>query len=178
MLAWLGPAMRDRPDYQQSRFVEEFAEEEGRAALLEDRKKSQRSGESDDQVYIENLRKQFENNVQLQESVWRLLKYVIVNLGIWTQRANSDCIVQQRTQHSITQFEKACCSSVNTCTSQLMLASKLLSVCLHWYKIFLKTCQNHLHLRLQFSNWTSLSRWRMQRRRRNLVSVKNARIYK
>ncbi|KAI8141998.1 hypothetical protein BJV82DRAFT_616718 [Fennellomyces sp. T-0311] len=73
MLAWLGPAMRDRPDFQQNRFVEEFAEEEGRATLLDDKRQSKRSGEPDDQVYIENLRKQFENNVQLQESVWRLL---------------------------------------------------------------------------------------------------------
>ncbi|KAI9278501.1 hypothetical protein BDA99DRAFT_8605 [Phascolomyces articulosus] len=72
MLAWLGPAMRDKPDLLQNRFVEEFAEEEGRPSMLEDRLQQSKK-ENDDQIYIENLRRQFEDNMELQENVWRLL---------------------------------------------------------------------------------------------------------
>ena len=79
MLAWLGPAMRDKPDLIQNRFVEEFAEEEGNTSMLEDRRRQQQQQQSqkkknDDQIHIENLRRQFENNMELQENIWRLLK--------------------------------------------------------------------------------------------------------
>ncbi|KAI9479594.1 hypothetical protein BDB00DRAFT_173553 [Zychaea mexicana] len=73
MLAWLGPAMRDKQEVTQSRFVEEFAEEEGRGSLLEERQLSQKANENEDEVYIENLRRQFEDNMELQENIWRLL---------------------------------------------------------------------------------------------------------
>lgn len=73
MLAWLGPAMRDKPELNRHRFVEEFAEEEGRAVLLHEGRK-QRNMEPDDRVYIENLREQFEGNLELQQGIWDLLK--------------------------------------------------------------------------------------------------------
>ncbi|KAG2226887.1 hypothetical protein INT45_010166, partial [Circinella minor] len=78
MLVWLGPAMRDKPDLIQNRFVEEFAEEEGNSSMLEDRRRQQQQQQSqkkknDDQIHIENLRRQFENNMELQENIWRLL---------------------------------------------------------------------------------------------------------
>lgn len=75
MLACLGPAMRDTPEVSHNRFVEEFSEEEGKAALLDSNMDGpSASSEPDDQVYIENLRKQFENDIHLRDNIWELLK--------------------------------------------------------------------------------------------------------
>lgn len=73
MLTWLGPAMRLKSEMPQNRFVEEFAEEEGRAVILDDKRHS-KSKEPAEQIYIENLRKQFESNVELQDAIWKMLK--------------------------------------------------------------------------------------------------------
>lgn len=74
MLAWLGPAMKEKADVFQNRYVEEFAEEEGRAPLEEDRWKMGKTAESEEIANLENLRKQFENNTELQQDLWNLLK--------------------------------------------------------------------------------------------------------
>ncbi|KAI9312583.1 hypothetical protein BX666DRAFT_1984486 [Dichotomocladium elegans] len=73
MLICLGPAMRNKSNTDENRFVEEFAEEEGKAVILEDRRRLRNRDEQDDQIYIENLRKRFKSNTGLQEAIWKLL---------------------------------------------------------------------------------------------------------
>lgn len=76
MLEWLGLAMKDQGEHYQSfsTVEEEFAEEEGRARTDIEQQKQERTLQQKLQLGIENLRKQFETNTELQKTIWQLLK--------------------------------------------------------------------------------------------------------
>lgn len=74
MLAWLGLAVKEKMSVSHSAGVrEEFAEEEGGAAIENDQQKVQ--GTAQDELYsgIEDLRKRFEANKELQQTLWDML---------------------------------------------------------------------------------------------------------
>lgn len=75
MLAWLGLAMRESSDAPvvTNRFVEEFAEEEGRVVIDDERGPIEKTPQQQFQASIESLRKRFENDTALQENLWNLL---------------------------------------------------------------------------------------------------------
>ncbi|KAF1796919.1 hypothetical protein FB192DRAFT_1291393, partial [Mucor lusitanicus] len=75
MLAWLGLAMRESSDAPvvTNRFVEEFAEEEGRVVIDDERGPVEKTPQQQFQASIESLRKRFENDTVLQENLWNLL---------------------------------------------------------------------------------------------------------
>ncbi|KAK4514480.1 erg10, acetyl-CoA C-acetyltransferase [Mucor velutinosus] len=75
MLAWLGLAMRESSDTPvvTNRFVEEFAEEEGRVVIDDERGPVEKTPQQQFQASIESLRKRFENDTVLQENLWNLL---------------------------------------------------------------------------------------------------------
>ncbi|KAI9256062.1 hypothetical protein EDC94DRAFT_636102 [Helicostylum pulchrum] len=74
MLAWLGLAMKGESDTPtNSRFIEEFAEEEGRVVIDDDRVPVKKTAQQELHSNIENLRKRFENDVELQQDLWNLL---------------------------------------------------------------------------------------------------------
>ncbi|KAF7727505.1 hypothetical protein EC973_007483 [Apophysomyces ossiformis] len=72
-LAWLGLAMKEKTDLSQSRFVEEFAEEEGKVIIDDDRQPFGKTPQQEFQASVENLRKRFENNSELQQNIWDIL---------------------------------------------------------------------------------------------------------
>jgi transcription initiation factor TFIID subunit 2 len=77
MLAWLGLAMKENSGVSSNgsnRFVEEFAEEEGRVVIDDDRSMLKKTAQQEFQTSIENLRKRFENDTMLQQTLWNLLK--------------------------------------------------------------------------------------------------------
>lgn len=77
MLAWLGLAMKENSDvssHGSNRFIEEFAEEEGRVVIDDDRNTLKKTAQQEFQTSIENLRKRFENDTLLQQTLWDLLK--------------------------------------------------------------------------------------------------------
>ncbi|KAI8088239.1 hypothetical protein BDF21DRAFT_378346 [Thamnidium elegans] len=74
MLAWLGLAMKGESDTPtNSRYIEEFAEEEGRVVIDDDRVHVKKTAQQEFHSNIENLRKRFENDVELQQDLWNLL---------------------------------------------------------------------------------------------------------
>ncbi|KAI8388692.1 Bromodomain-containing protein [Radiomyces spectabilis] len=73
MLAWLGLALKDKVDSSQNRFIEEFAEEEGRVVIDDDRQSFKKTAQQEFQANVENLRKRFEHNYQLQQTIWEML---------------------------------------------------------------------------------------------------------
>ncbi|KAI8636070.1 hypothetical protein BD408DRAFT_377484 [Parasitella parasitica] len=75
MLAWLGLAMRESTDLPAitNRFVEEFAEEEGRVVIDDERGPMEKTPQQQFQASIESLRKRFENDHHLQQTLWNLL---------------------------------------------------------------------------------------------------------
>jgi transcription initiation factor TFIID subunit 2 len=84
MLAWLGLAMKENSDTptNPTRYVEEFAEEEGRVIIDDDRLPVKKTAQQEFQASIESLRKRFENDIELQQNLWDLLKYVFLTLSI------------------------------------------------------------------------------------------------
>lgn len=76
MLAWLGLAMKENSEAPASstRYIEEFAEEEGRVVIDDDRLPIKKTAHQEFQSSIENLRKRFENDTELQQDLWSLLK--------------------------------------------------------------------------------------------------------
>lgn len=74
MLIWLGLALNDESNVPQSKLIEEFAEEEGKATTDDEKKRLQRTVQQEFQNSVEILRKRFENNEELQQSLWDLLK--------------------------------------------------------------------------------------------------------
>ena len=60
MLAWLGLAMNERADILHSQHIEEFAEEEGRVVIDDERYQLQRTPQQEFLASVENLRKRFE----------------------------------------------------------------------------------------------------------------------
>jgi transcription initiation factor TFIID subunit 2 len=77
MLAWLGLAMKENSESSTTshRFVEEFAEEEGRVVIDDERQPLKKTAQQEFQASIETLRKRFENDTTLQQALWNLLKY-------------------------------------------------------------------------------------------------------
>ncbi|KAI9488830.1 hypothetical protein BDB00DRAFT_25073 [Zychaea mexicana] len=80
MLAWLGLAMKEKIEATQNnskQVVEEFAEEEGRAnvAVVENEQARLQNMAQQQQLEegIEGLRKRFEDNSELQKSMWEML---------------------------------------------------------------------------------------------------------
>lgn len=77
MLMWLGLGMKENADTPSmngsgGRFVEEFAEEEGRV-VIDDERIMRKTPQQEFQTSIENLRKRFENDTVLQQNLWDLL---------------------------------------------------------------------------------------------------------
>ncbi|CAO3616923.1 unnamed protein product [Cunninghamella echinulata] len=73
MLIWLGVALNDESSVPQSKIVEEFAEEEGKVIIDDEKKRLQRTVQQEFQNSVEILRKRFENNEELQQNLWDLL---------------------------------------------------------------------------------------------------------
>ncbi|CAO3608282.1 unnamed protein product [Cunninghamella blakesleeana] len=73
MLIWLGLALNDESNVPQSKLIEEFAEEEGKATTDDEKKRLQRTVQQEFQYSVEILRKRFENNEELQQNLWDLL---------------------------------------------------------------------------------------------------------
>lgn len=75
MLAWLGLALKENSDTSAiNKYAEEFAEEEGKVVVDDDRSLLQKTPQQEFQAGIENLRKRFENDTRLQQTLWELLK--------------------------------------------------------------------------------------------------------
>ncbi|KAG1474498.1 hypothetical protein G6F56_000326 [Rhizopus delemar] len=74
MLAWLGLALKENSDTSAiNKYAEEFAEEEGKVVVDDDRSLLQKTPQQEFQAGIENLRKRFENDTRLQQTLWELL---------------------------------------------------------------------------------------------------------
>lgn len=76
LLAWLGLALKQNSESNLAphRFIEEFAEEEGRVIVDDEKTTLKKTAQQEFQGCIENLRKRFENNLDLQQKLWNLLK--------------------------------------------------------------------------------------------------------
>ncbi|KAG1173845.1 hypothetical protein G6F70_005514 [Rhizopus microsporus] len=74
MLAWLGLALKETYDVSAiNKYTEEFAEEEGKVVIDDDRSLTHKTPQQEFQSSVENLRKRFENDTELQQSLWKLL---------------------------------------------------------------------------------------------------------
>lgn len=82
MLAWLGLAIKEKiSGPHDTGLREEFAEEEGKAIIENDQQKAQRTAQEDLYTGIEELRKRFEANKELQQTLWDML-YSSENLSM------------------------------------------------------------------------------------------------
>ncbi|KAI8335708.1 hypothetical protein BC941DRAFT_62295 [Chlamydoabsidia padenii] len=73
MLTWLGLALRDKTDTIQTKAFEEFAEEEGKVVIEDEKRRLQKTVQQEFQASVESLRKRFGNNTELQDNLWDLL---------------------------------------------------------------------------------------------------------
>ncbi|KAI9251722.1 hypothetical protein BY458DRAFT_444054 [Sporodiniella umbellata] len=74
MLAWLGLALKENSDTSAiNKYAEEFAEEEGKVVIDDDRSALLKTPQQEFQAGVENLRKRFENDTKLQHTLWELL---------------------------------------------------------------------------------------------------------
>ncbi|ORZ15810.1 hypothetical protein BCR42DRAFT_415941 [Absidia repens] len=73
MLSWLGLALKDKSDTTKSKAVEEFAEEEGKVVIEDEKRRLQKTVQQEFQASVEALRKRFGDNVELQQNLWDLL---------------------------------------------------------------------------------------------------------
>lgn len=74
MLTWLGLALRDKTDTTQTKTFEEFAEEEGKVVIEDEKRRLQKTVQQEFQASVESLRKRFGGNTELQDNLWDLLK--------------------------------------------------------------------------------------------------------
>ncbi|KAI8096760.1 uncharacterized protein BX664DRAFT_65711 [Halteromyces radiatus] len=73
MLTWLGLALKDKSETTQTKVIEEFAEEEGKVVIEDEKRRLQKTVQQEFQSSVEVLRKRFENNIELQQNLWDLL---------------------------------------------------------------------------------------------------------
>ncbi|KAI9315007.1 hypothetical protein BX666DRAFT_1965766 [Dichotomocladium elegans] len=71
MLVWLGLAIKEDVDPMQSKVMEEFAEEDGRAVIEDNQSKPKMVSPMFDG--IQRLRRRFQDNEILQENLWKML---------------------------------------------------------------------------------------------------------
>jgi transcription initiation factor TFIID subunit 2 len=74
MLTWLGLALRDKTDTTHTKTFEEFAEEEGKVVIEDEKRRLQKTVQQEFQASVESLRKRFGGNTELQDNLWDLLK--------------------------------------------------------------------------------------------------------